>query len=420
MLREKCRQVNQRKRDAMSDLYYDPYDYDIDNDPYPVWRRMRDEEPVYHNEKLGFYALSRYEDVERASLETEVFSSAKGNVIDIIRDSLSGIPPMEMIIFMDPPKHTAMRRLMSRGFTPRRVAALEDSVRTMAVDGLGRFGDGDVFDYLEDFGAHIPPKVISTLLGIPESEHDQMRRWSDAIMHLAEGDTEQGGSSAGVDAMEQMHAYFGELAEVRRRRPEEDFLTTLIEAELTLPDGSTRPLNDMEVVEYVIVLVGAGSETVARFLGNAIVVLADSPDQRDLLVDDRSCIPNAVEELLRFEPPSPVQGRYVTRDVELHGRVIPEGSICALLTGSAGRDERRFDDPDRVDVQRDVGNHLSLGFGIHFCLGAALARLESRVVLEETLKTFPSWVVDKENLGRTHSSTVRGYAKVPARFSSHR
>jgi cytochrome P450 len=404
----------------MIDIYYDPYDYDIDNDPYPLWKRMRDEEPVYHNENHGFYALSRYADVERASLETELFSSAKGNVIDIIRDSLSGIPPMEMIIFMDPPKHTAMRRLMSRGFTPRRVSALEDSVRSMAIEGLNRYGDGDVFDYLDDFAAHIPPKVISTLIGVPEADHDQMRKWSDAIMYLAEGDTEQGGSSAGVDAMEQMHAYFGELAEVRRRRPEEDFLTTLIEAELTLPDGSTRPLNDVEVVEYVIVLVGAGSETVARFLGNAIVVLADSPDQRDLLVDDQSCIPNAVEELLRFEPPSPVQGRYVTRDVELHGRVIPEGSICALLTGSAGRDERRFDDPDRVDVQRDVGNHLSLGFGIHFCLGAALARLESRVVLEETLKRFPSWDVDKENLGRTHSSTVRGYANVPARFSSHR
>jgi cytochrome P450 len=327
---------------------------------------------------------------------------------------------MEMIIFMDPPKHTAMRRLMSRGFTPRRVAALEDSVRTMAVDGLGRYGDGDIFDYLEDFGAHIPPKVISTLLGIPESEHDQMRRWSDAIMYLAEGETEQGGSSAGVDAMEQMHAYIGELAEERRRHPEEDFLTTLVEAELTLPDGLTRPLNDTEVVEYVIVLVGAGSETVARFLGNAIVLLGDSPDQRDLLVDDQGRIPNAIEELLRFEPPSPVQGRYVAQDVEIHERLIPEGSICALLTGSAGRDERRFDDADRLNIQREVGNHLSLGFGIHFCLGAALARLESRVVLEETLKRFPAWEVDTENLGRTHSSTVRGYAKVPARFSSHR
>lgn len=223
----------------MSDLYYDPYDYEIDNEPYPVWKRMRDEEPVYYNEKFGFYALSRYEDVERASLETEVFSSAKGNVIDIIRDSLSGVPPMEMLIFMDPPKHTAMRRLMSRGFTPRRVSALEDSVRTMAVEGLGRFADGEVFDYLDDFAAHVPPKVISTLLGIPESDHDQMRRWSDAIIYLAEGATEQGGSSAGVEAMEQMHAYIGELAEERRRHPEEDFLTTLIEAELTLPDEST-------------------------------------------------------------------------------------------------------------------------------------------------------------------------------------
>ncbi len=396
--------------------YYDPYDYAIDSNPYPIWKQLRDVAPLYYNETLDFYALSRYDDVLRASLDPTTFSSAKGTVLEMIAASKEGAPVMEMMIFMDQPRHTAIRKLSSRGFTPRRMAALETRVRELVTGMLDAFVGSDGFDYVADFGAHLPPRVICSLVGVPDEDNEQVRAWNDDILYLEEGSTEQGGER-GAGAMAAFYEYIGALAAEKRARPQEDLLSVLAGSELELEDGTTRLLSDAELVEYVILVTSAGSETVARFLGNAAYVLAEHPDERRRLVESPGIIPGAVEELLRYEAPSPIQARYVTRDVQYHGTTIPEGARVALLTASAGRDERRFPDGDRFDVGRDNSNHVTFGWGIHFCLGAALARLEARVSLEETLTRFPEWTVDREGLTRVHTSTVRGYSHVPIQFA---
>jgi cytochrome P450 len=400
---------------SASDVYYDPYDYAIDDNPHPVWRRLRDEAPVYYNDKLDFYALSRYDDVLRAHLDTDTFSSAKGDMLETIKASLEGVPPMQIMIYMDPPMHTAMRKLSSRGFTRGRITGLEPKIRAIVTEILDEFVGAGSFDYVEQFGAHLPPRVICELVGIPGQHYTLVRAWMDAITFLPEGETSQG-VGPGEVAMAEFQAYIADLAAVRRAHPQEDLLSVLVEAELDLPDGTARPLTDAELVEYIVLIAGAGSETVARFLGNAATLLALHPDQRRLLVEQPAVIEAAVEEILRYEAPSPIQARYVTRDVTFHDTVLPAGSRAALLTASAGRDDRKFPDADHFDVGRVASHHLTFGWGIHFCLGAALARLEARIALEETLARFPNWEVDVTGLKRIHTSTVRGYSNVPITF----
>jgi cytochrome P450 len=267
------------------------------------------------------------------------------------------------------------------------------------------------FDYLEDFGARLPSMVISSLLGLPEADQEKVRHIISGMFHIEPGvgmvnDT---ALNAGIEVSEYVAAQLQE----RRGRPQDDLLTALVEAEITDETGQVRRMTEKETVEFAMLLFVAGTETVGRFLGWAAVVLADHPDERKELAADPTVIPKAVEELLRYEAPSPVQGRWNTRDVELHGQVIPEGSKVLLLTGAAGRDERVYPDAHRFDIHRSGQPHVSFGYGIHFCLGAALARLEGRVALEETLKRFPTWDVDHARAVRLHTSTVRGYAKVP-------
>ncbi len=398
--------------------YYDPYDEAIDAAPYPVWKRLRDEAPLYYNEKYGFYALSRFADVLAASLEWQTYSSARGTVVEMIDtttpigDAAAMDASLGMMIFMDPPRHDELRGVVSRSFTPRRISALEDRIRELSVEFLDPQRGGSGFDYLDEYGAKIPTMLIGALLGIPSADQDQLRKWIDITMRY-EAD---GISAEKLDAMRLTSEYMQELVEERRRAPQDDMVSDLLAAEITRDDGTTRGLDHNEVMAFFTLLEFAGSETTAWLLGWASVLLARYPDQRTLLIENPGLIPNAVEELLRYEPPSPIQARFVTQDVEWHGTVVPAMSKIALLTGSAGRDEREYTDPDRFDVTRHFDRHVAFGFGVHYCLGAHLARLEARVAIEETLKRFPTWEVDESEIELVHTSTVRGPVHVPLHF----
>jgi cytochrome P450 len=393
------------------ELYWDPFDTGIDTAPYDIWRRLRDEAPVYRNERFGFFALSRFDDVDRASRDPATFSSAHGTVLELMTDEPYPDAPL---IFLDPPEHTRLRALVSRAFTPRRVNELEDRIRELCADFLDRQVGRGGFDYVQDFAARLPSLVISSLFGVPLAEQDDVRRLIDTMFTIEPGVGTM--NPTALQATADLNTYFAGLLEVRRDAPTDDMLSALNAAELRLDDGSVRRLSTAEAALFAVMLVSAGTETVARLLGWAAVTLAAHPDQRAELVRDPSLVGNAIEELLRYEAPSPVQARFVTSAVELHGTTIPAGSKVLLLTGSAGRDERQYPDAERFDVRREFSTHLSFGYGVHFCLGAALARLESRIALEETLRRFPVWEVDHERAVRLHTSTVRGYSSVPIRI----
>ena len=390
-------------------LVYDPYDYAIDADPHPVWKRLRDEAPVYYNAQHDFYALSRFDDVLAAHLDPATFSSAHTTVLEMMEPEPS-VFMRSMMIFMDPPLHTRYRKLVSRAFTPRHMSALEPRIRALAAHFLDEFTDAGSFDYVDDFGARLPVMVISALLGAPEEDEEQLREWTDAMLHIDPGEIM--GDQA-VDIRDAVHNYWQGHIDERRRNPRDDIMSELMTAEFEEDDGSTRYLTDGEIHAFMGLLSGAGNETVARFLGWSAVGLDEFPDERRKLVANPDLIPNAVEEILRWEAPSAIQGRWVMRDVEVHDTVIAAGSKVALLTGAADRDERMWDEPDRINVERDMSRHVAFGYGIHFCLGAALARLEGRIALEETLKRFPTWSVDRDRCEMVHTSTVRGYARVP-------
>jgi cytochrome P450 len=395
-------------------LDYDPYDRVIDANPHPVWRRLRDEAPLYYNTQYDFYALSRFEDVLAASTDWRTYSSARGTVLEMIDTSPEGANMFGgdgggMMIFMDPPRHDDLRRLVSRAFTPRRVAALDARIRELCADFLDpQIGAGG-FDFLEDFGAKIPAMVIGALLGVPKEDQDQLRIWGDWLMRYEP----DGLSAEKAEAMGLLHEYLAAMVRDREQNPQDDMVSDLVNSEITLDDGTVRRLTRSEVHSFFTLLQLAGSETTARLLGWGAVLLARHPEQRAKLVADPSLVNNAVEELLRYEAPSPIQARFVTQDVEWHGQTVPANSKIALLTGSAGRDERKFPDADVFDVERKFDRHVTFGYGVHFCLGASLARMEGQLVLDETLKRFPTWGVDEDQVELVQTSTVRGPTRVP-------
>ena len=393
---------------AASELYYDPFDFEIDADPYPIWKRLRDEAPLYFNEKYEFYALSRYEDVERCFVDWETFSSARGSVLEIIKADIE-MPP-GMFIFEDPPDHDLHRGLMSRVFTPRRLAAIEPKVRAFAARTLDPLVGGGGFDLIADLGVEIPMRTIGMLLGIPEEDQAAIREHIDEGLRLEEGVMPEASITTQRDTASDDYAAY---IDWRADNPSDDLTTELLTAEFTDEQGVTRTLTREELLGYIGLLSGAGNETTTRLIGWAGKLLAEHPDQRKAMADNPSLIPNAIEEILRFEPPSPVQARYVTHDVEHHGTGVPAGSVMVLLNASANRDERQFEDPDRLDIGRKVKRHFSFGYGLHFCLGAHLARLEARVALEELLARFPEWEVDYGNAVQARTSTVRGWEKLP-------
>jgi cytochrome P450 len=388
------------------ELYYDPYDFDIDADPYPIWKRLRDEAPLYYNEKYDFYAVSRFDDVERCSVDWRTYRSGKGSVLEIIKQGVD-IPPGS-ILFEDPPTHDVHRSLLSRVFTPRRIAELEPKVRAFCADSLDPLVGSGGFDFIGDLGAQMPMRTIGMLLGIPEEDQQALREEMDEGFRLKEGAPPEQSSAtlAGGEA-------FGDYIDWRKDNPSDDLMTELLNAEFDDHTGVRRTLSREEILGYVGLLAGAGNETTTRLIGWMGKVLPENPDQRAELVQDRSLVPNAIEEFLRYEAPSPVQARFIQEDVDHYGQTVEAGNVMVLLTAAGNRDERHFPDPDRFDIHRTIDHHLSFGYGIHFCLGAALARLEGRVALDEVLTRFPEWEVDWERAEQAHTSTVRGWEKLP-------
>jgi cytochrome P450 len=393
----------------MSEPYYDPYDWDIDTDPYPTWKRLRDEAPLYYNEKYDFYALSRYDDVERCSVDWRTYISGKGSVLEIIKSGIE-MPPGN-ILFEDPPAHDMHRSLLSRVFTPKRIADIEPKVREFCARTLDPHVGSGRFDFILDLGAQMPMRTIGMLLGIPEDDQEAIRERIDAGFKMES--SEMPDSESATYGIRSFGDDFADYVEWRAHNPSDDLMTELLNAEFEDETGTTRKLTRDEILNYVGLLNAAGNETTTRLIGWTGKVLAEHPDQRRELADDPALVPQAIEELLRFEAPSPVQARYVTREIEHHGEAVPEGVVLLLLTAAANRDERHFADPDRFDIHRKIDHHLTFGYGIHFCLGSHLARLEGRIALEEVLRRFPKWEVDWDHAVQAHTTTVRGWEQLP-------
>jgi cytochrome P450 len=388
------------------DIYYDPFDKTIDKDPHPLWKRMRDEVPLYRNEKFDFYALSRYDDVEKALVDWDTYRSGKGSTLEVIMAGFD-IPP-GLILFEDPPVHDVHRSLLSRVFTPKKMNAIEPKVREFCARTLDPLVDAGGFDFVKDLGAVMPMLTIGMLLGIPEQDQVAIRDRIDAGMRL-DDDTEVPTGDLAMAGSE----LFSDYIDWRADHPSDDLMTELLNAEFDDETGTTRKLARAEVLTYVMLLAGAGNETTTRLIGWTGKLLAEHPDQRRELAADRSLVPQAVEEVLRYEAPSPVQARTVHRDVEYYGQVVREGSVMVILNGSGNRDDRHFADGDRFDIHRTIDHHLSFGYGLHFCLGAALARLEGRVALDEVLQRWTDWDVDWDNAKQAHTPTVRGWERLP-------
>ncbi|HEV3451391.1 MAG TPA: cytochrome P450 [Acidimicrobiia bacterium] len=389
---------------------FNPFSPDFFDDPYDTYRWMRDEAPAYENERFGFWALSRYEDVVAAHRDWQTFSSAHGVTIDQLRDPESPVPGTSLIM-MDPPEHERMRKLVSRVFTPRAVEGLEPLVWDVVRSHLDPLRDRATFDLVAEFSAPFPVEVISSMLGVPPADRQQIRHWTDQLLHREPNDPQP--TQEGIEAALYQVAYFMDLIAEKRRRPGDDMITRLLEAEVADDDGERHHLTDEEIAGFALLLAAAGSETVTKLVGNGAVLFARNPDQWRRLLEDRSASPAAVEEVLRYWAPSQYQGRFSHAPSTWHGVTIPAGAPVLLITGAANRDERAYEDPDRFDVDRPARLPVGLGHGIHACLGAALARLESRVAFEAIAERWPRYAVEESGLRRVHMSNVAGFSNVP-------
>ena len=386
-------------------LHYNPYDVEIDVDPYPTYRRLRDEAPLYYDKKFDFWALSRFSDVEEALRDIDNLSSAKGDILEVVK--AEPVMPLGVFINEDPPLHTVHRLLVSRAFTPRKMAAIEDQVRAFCAACLDPLVGGDRFDFTLDLGAEMPMRVVGILVGIPDSLQRSVRKVAGQRLRNKPGEP------LPVSKKNYFNGnMFADYVEWRKENPSDDLVTELLNVEFTDVSGEQRRLRPDELLIFLGVIANAGTETVGRLFGWMGKVLGEHPDQRRRLAEDPSLIPGAIDEILRYESPVQNIARYVAKDVNYHGQTVPAGSALLLMGGSANRDERKFDDPDRFDIHRNP-NHLSFGRGTHFCLGASLARLEGRVALEEILKRWPDWTVALDNAKRAPTATVRGWDSLP-------
>jgi cytochrome P450 len=383
---------------------YDPFSYELDHDPYPTYRWMRDFAPAYRNERLDFFAFTRFEDNYEALVDPTTYSSMNGTSLEFMDTPK---PNTGLMIWMDPPRHTRYRKLVSKAFTPAKIGELEPMIRRIACEYLDALVGRPRFDVVKDFTARLPMDVISTMLGIPEADRLMVQQRSNLMLHREPGDPMP--TREAIDASLQLMGYVTELIADRRRRPKQDLMSRLVEVELEDEHGRSR-LDDDDIRAFFSLLATAGNETVTKLLATAFHELWKNPDQRRILVADPGVIPNAVEETLRFDPPSQYQGRVTTREVRLHGETIPPGAKVLLINGASGRDERKFPDPDRYDVRREIDFHLGFGYGRHVCLGAFLARMESKIALEEFLARFPDYEIPAGGVERMHSSNVRGFS----------
>jgi len=390
-------------------MLYDPYSRAMQEDPFPTYRHFLEHEPCTHNPKMDFYALFRFEDVWEATLDWKTYSSSLGPSLEN-RGQIPG--ELFSVIGMDPPRHTRLRNVVSRGFTPKRIAALEPEVRKLAARYLDALRGERRFDVQQEFSVKLPMDVISVLLGIPEADRDWYRHTVDKGL---ERDPETG--QPGMENLsmlgESRDLVLSLLAD-RRKQPREDLITVIAEAEFTEPDGTQRRLGDDEVAAFTTLLAAAGAETTAKLIGNMIVYLFQHPEQRRFVFEDvKARLPNAIEEVLRYDAPSQFQGRVAMRDVTVHSVSIPKGARVALVTGAACRDPREFADPDRLDVTRTPDREIYFGYGQHVCIGKSLARLETRAAMEELALRWPDWQVDESGLTRTYQAHVRGFQNVP-------
>jgi cytochrome P450 len=390
-------------------LEFDPFSPAFFEDPTDIYRRLRNERPVYFSEKYGFWALSRWEDVAPAHKDVEVFSSSFGTDLH----TLSDLEQMQykIIIFMDPPEHDRMRALVSRVFTPRAINQLEPMVRRVITEFADQIGDAASFDLAQQWSGPFPVEVISEMLGVPKGDRQQIRHWLDILLHREEGsihptaEAEAAGLESGL--------YFYELVQDHRRHPADDMITKLIEAEVDRGDGMMTQLGDDEIAGFLSLLAGAGAETVTKLVGNAAVLFGRHPEQWRLVCAQPETIPGAVEEILRYLPPSQYQGRFTLRETTVAGVTIPAHQPVLLLTGSATRDEQAYEDPDRFDVTRPPSLALGFGYGVHSCLGAALARMESRIAISEMARRWPEFSIVEDGLRRVTMSNVAGFSHVP-------
>ncbi|QZA07173.1 cytochrome P450 [Mycolicibacter heraklionensis] len=394
-----------------AELVFDPFSEEYYDNPFDIYRRMREEAPLYYNADEDFYALTRHEDVAAAFKDFETYSSARGCDLAMVR---SGDAPQKMIIFMDPPDHRHMRSLLNKAFTPRAIQAQRDTVIEQVDRFLGAV-DPDGFDVVQDFSGPFPVEVITRMAGVPDEYRQQVRHWIDTSLHREPGQIET--SEAGMQATIETATYYYGLIQERRADPQDDMISRLIAAEMPGEDGQMRRLDDIEITGFASLLGAAGAETVTKLVGNAAVIFARQPDQWQKLLDDRSKVPAAVEELLRYEGPVQYNVRYTLKEAHVSGGTIPAGKPVFLIGAAANRDPEAFTDPDTFDIDRDQtqAQHLGLGYGIHSCLGAALARMESVIALERLLDFMPRYEVDWSGLQRVHMQNVSGWKNVPVR-----
>lgn len=388
------------------DVYFDPYHVGINADPYPTYARLREEAPIYHNDRYDFWTLSRHDDVQKALMNWQVFSSTRSDMLDIMKANIEW--PKGIVMFEDPPLHTTHRGILSRVFTPKRMAQLESQVREYCIRCLDPLVGSDGFDVITELGSVLPMRVIGMLLGIPERDQVMVRDKTDTNLR-----TKPGEPMVIVEEEVGNGDMFADYIDWRADNPSDDLMTVLLNAEFEDESGETRRLTREEVLTYTSVLAGAGNETTGRLIGWLVKVLAEHPDERQAVYQDRSLTPNVIDETLRFEPTGHATARFVTEDIDYYGTTMPGGSAVLLLLGSANRDPRRYKDPDLYDIGRSDIQHLTFGYGLHFCLGSHLARLEGRVALDEILNRWSEWDVDYSAIKLAPTSTVRGWERMP-------
>jgi cytochrome P450 len=401
-----------KPRDDGSPMEFNPYSDSFFDDPYDTYRWMRDEAPVYYSERWDFYALTRNADVIAAHRDWESFSSAYGVTLDAL-SMRHRFDELKMLILMDPPEHERLRKLVRQVFTKAAIANLEPLVTDIVTSHVQALAGKDQFDLVADFAALFPVEIISSMLGVPDGERQQIRLWTDGFLHREENNPFA--TESGVAASMAMNEYFLDLAREKRRKPDDLIISRLVTTTYEDETGVTHRLTDEDIATFSVLLASAGSETVTKLMGNGVMAFHNNPDQWELVLADPGLIPGAIEEMLRLNPPSQYQGRFTTRDVVLDGGTIPAGSPTLLVTGAATRDPRAYDRPDVFDIQRGGATTLAFGYGAHSCLGSWLARLETRVALQQLRERWPRFDVDTDGLQRVTMSNVAGYSHIPVR-----
>ncbi|MDT5193610.1 MAG: hypothetical protein QOH20_364 [Mycobacterium sp.] len=397
-------------RDDGSPMEFNPYSDSFFDDPYDTYRWMRDEAPVYYSERWDFHALTRNADVVAAHRDWETFSSAYGVTLDAL-SMRHRFDEMNMLILLDPPEHERLRKLVRQVFTKAAIENLEPLVADVVASYVEALAGKDQFDFVADFAALFPVEIISSMLGVPDGERQQIRLWTDGFLHREENNPFA--TESGVAASMAMGEYFLALAKEKRRNPDDLIISRLVTATYEDETGMTHRLTDQDIATFAVLIAAAGSETVTKLLGSGIMAFNHTPDQWQLVLADPGSIPGAIEEMLRLNPPSQYQGRFTTRDVTFDGGTIPAGSPTLLVTGAATRDPRAYDRPDVFDIKRGGATTLAFGYGAHSCLGSWLARLESRVALQQLREQWPRFDVDTEGLQRVTASNVAGYSHIP-------